>query len=68
MLQRLLTALAQVKTGNMSENSINEIFQIIQSLYWAKRITKKLHNKKLDVDSPRRNLTIYQKQYNKLIQ
>ena len=33
MLQRLLTALAQVKTGNMSENSINEIFQIIQSLY-----------------------------------
>ena len=40
MLQRLLTALAQVKAGNTSENLLNEIRQIIYSLYRAKKITK----------------------------
>ena len=34
--QRLPIALAQVKTGNTSENLLNEIRQIIYSLYWAK--------------------------------
>ena len=34
ILQRL--ALAQVKAGNSSENLLNEICQIIYSLYWAK--------------------------------
>ena len=33
MLQRLPTALAQVKAGNTSENLLNEIRQIIYSLY-----------------------------------
>ena len=39
MLQRLPIALAQVKPGNTSENLLNEIRQIIYSLYWAKEIT-----------------------------
>ena len=39
MLQRLPIALAQVKAGNTSENLLNEIRQIIYSLYWAKEIT-----------------------------
>ena len=33
MLQRLPIALAQVKAGNNSENLLNEIRQIIYSLY-----------------------------------
>ena len=38
-------ALAQVKAGgNTSENLINEIRQIIYSLYQAKEITKKVYN------------------------
>ena len=44
MLQRLPTALAQVKAGNNSENLINEIRQIIYSLYQSKKITKKIYN------------------------
>ena len=35
-LQRLPVALAQVKTGNRSEKLLNEIRQIIYSLYRAK--------------------------------
>ena len=45
MLQRLSIALAQVKAGNTSENLLNEIRQIIYSLYWAKEITKIVYNK-----------------------
>ena len=44
MLQRLTIALAQVKAGNTSENLLNEIRQIIYSLYRAKEITKKVYN------------------------
>ena len=44
MLQMLAIALAQVKAGNTSENLLNEIRQIIYSLYWAKEITKKVYN------------------------
>ena len=44
MLQRLLIALAQVKTGSTSENLLNEIRQIIYSLYRAKGFTKKVYN------------------------
>ena len=40
MLQRLPIALAQVKAGNNSENLLNEIQQIIYSLYQSKKITK----------------------------
>ena len=41
MLQRLPTVLAQVKAGNNSESLINEIRQIVYSLYQWKQITKK---------------------------
>ena len=41
MFQRLAITLAQVKTGNTSENLPNEICQIIYSLYQAKEMTKK---------------------------
>ena len=44
MLQRLPIALLQVKTGNTSENLLNEIRQNIYSLYGAKEITKKEYN------------------------
>ena len=39
MLQGLPIALAQVKAGSTSENLLNEIRQIIDSLYRAKQIT-----------------------------
>ena len=44
MLQRLPIALAQVKAGNNSENLLNEIRQIIYSLYQSKAVTKKVYN------------------------
>ena len=44
VLQRLPIALAQVKVGNTSENLLNEIRQIIYSLYREKEIVKKAHN------------------------
>ena len=44
MLQRLPIAHAQVKAGNTSENLLNEIRQIIYSLYKEKEITKKVYN------------------------
>ena len=44
MLQRLPIALAQVKAGNNSESLLNEIRQIVYSLYQSKEITKKVYN------------------------
>ena len=44
MLQRLPIALAQIKAGNNSESLLNEIRQIVYSLYQSKEITKKLYN------------------------
>ena len=44
MLQRLPIALAQVKADDNSENLLNEIRQIIYSLYQSKEITKKVYN------------------------
>ena len=44
MLQRLPIALAQVKAGNTSENLLNEIRQIVYSLYREKEVTKKVYN------------------------
>ena len=41
IIQRLQIALAQVKDGNTSKNLLNEIRQIIYSLYPEKEITKK---------------------------
>ena len=44
MLQRLPIALAQVKAGNNSDSLLNEIRQIVYSLYKSKQITKKAYN------------------------
>ena len=44
MLQRLPIALAEVKAGNNSESLLNEIRQIVYSLYQSKQITKKVYN------------------------
>ena len=44
MLKRLPIALAQVKAGNSSESLLNEIRQIVYSLYRSKEITKKVYN------------------------
>ena len=44
MLQRLPIALAPVKADNTSENLLNEIRQVMYSLYQAKEITKKVYN------------------------
>ena len=48
MIQRLPIAFARVKVGNTSENLLNEIRQIIHSLYQAKKITKKVYNNIMD--------------------
>ena len=39
ILQRLPIELAQVKEGNISENLLNQIRQIIYSLYRTKKVT-----------------------------
>ena len=44
MLQRLRIALAQVKAGNNFESLLNEIRQIVYSLYQSKQITKEVYN------------------------
>ena len=44
MLNKLPIALVQVKAGNTSENLLNEIRQVIHSLYREKEITKKVYN------------------------
>ena len=44
MLQRLPIALAQVKASNNSKSLLNEIKQIVYSLYQSKQITKKVYN------------------------
>ena len=44
MLQRLPVGLVQVKVGNNSESLLNEIRQIVYSLYQSKQITKKVCN------------------------
>ena len=43
-LKRLPIALAQVKAGHNSESLLNEIRQIVYSLYRSKEITKKVYN------------------------
>ena len=44
MVQRLSIAIAQVKAANNSEHLLNEIRQIVHSLYQLKEITKKVYN------------------------
>ena len=41
MLQRLLIALAQIKAGNNSKSLLNDIRQIVYSLYQSKKLPKK---------------------------
>ena len=43
-LQRLSIALAQLKVGSNSEGLLNEIRQIVYSLYQSKEITEKVYN------------------------
>ena len=44
MLQTLPIDLAQVKAGNNSESLLNEIRQIVYSLYQSKQINKNVYN------------------------
>ena len=44
LLPRLRIAFAQVKGGNTSEKLLNEICQIIYSLYQEKEITKEVYD------------------------
>ena len=44
MLQRLPIALAQIKASHNSQGLLNEIRQIVYSLYQSKEITKKVYN------------------------
>ena len=44
LLQRLPIAFAQVKAGNKSKSLLNEIRQIVYSLYQSKEINKKVYN------------------------
>ena len=42
MLQRLPISIPQAKVSNTLENLLNEISQIVYSLYWVKEIIKKV--------------------------
>ena len=44
ILQRLPIALAQAQAGNNSQNLLNEITQIVYSLYQSNEITKNVYN------------------------
>ena len=44
MLKGLSIALAQIKAGNNSESLLNEIRQIVYSLYRSNETTKKVYN------------------------
>ena len=49
MFQRLQISLAQVKAGNNSENLLNEIRQIVYSVYQSKEITIKVYNNIINI-------------------
>ena len=44
MLQRLPISPSQIKAGNNSQSFLNEIRQILYSLYQSKEITKNVYN------------------------
>ena len=48
MLQRLPTALAQVKAANTFENLLTEVREVTYSLYRAKETTKMVYNNVLN--------------------
>ena len=47
MLSRLPITLAQLKAGNNSQKLINEIRQLLYSLYRSKKLTKTIYNNNL---------------------
>ena len=49
MFKRLPIALAQIKAGNNAESLLNEIRQIVYSLYRSKKITKMLYNNMINL-------------------
>ena len=48
MFQRLPISLAQIKAGNNSQILLNNIRQIVHSLYQSKEVTKKVYNNILE--------------------
>ena len=44
MLRRLPITLAQLKAGNISQKPINEIRQLLHSLYRSKKLTKTIYS------------------------
>ena len=44
MLSKLAITLAQLKAGNNSEKLINNIRQLLYSLYCSQKLTKKIYN------------------------
>ena len=49
MLSRLPITLAQLKVGNNSQKLINEIRQLLYSLYRSKKLTKQLYKSLVDI-------------------
>ena len=49
MLTRLPITLAQLKAKNNSEKLINEIRQVLHSLYRSKRLTKQIYKCLIDI-------------------
>ena len=47
MIQRLPIALAQIKANNASKKLLNEIRQVIYSLYRVNKITENVYNNKV---------------------
>ena len=64
MLKRLQVALAQVKAGNNSESLLNEIRQIVYSLYRSKEITKKVYSNIISINYKKKSINIIQNGYN----
>ena len=48
-LSRLPITLAQLKAGNNSQKLINEIRQLLYSLYGSKKLTKAIYNNLIDI-------------------
>ena len=49
MLSRLPVTLAQLKAGNNSQKLINEIRQLLYSLYRSKKLTKTIYNNLINI-------------------
>ena len=49
MLSRLPITLAQLKAGNNSQKLINEIRQLLYSLYRSKKLTKTIYNNLINI-------------------